>query len=62
MDPVESEPAGPRFTFRGTLGLIAAVGVVAVLLVWLPAYRVFFGISVVDRIGGGGRAISLAPI
>ena len=46
MAPRESEPGGSRFTFRGTLGLIAAVAIVAVLLVWLPAYRLFFGISV----------------
>ena len=46
MAPGEGEPGNSRFTFRGTLGLIAAVAIVAVLLVWLPAYRLFFGISV----------------
>jgi hypothetical protein len=32
--------------FPGRTGLIAAIAVVAVLLIGLPAYRVFFGISV----------------
>ena len=31
---------------KGTAGLIVAVAVVALLLVEFPAYRVFFGISV----------------
>ena len=55
MGPGESEPgAGSRFTFRGTLGLIAAVAIVAVLLVWLLAYRLFFGISVLIGMGVAG--------
>ncbi len=55
MGPGESEPGGgSRFTFRGTLGLIAAVAIVAVLLVWLPAYRLFFGISVLIGMGVAG--------
>jgi len=55
MGPGESEPgAGSRFTLRGTLGLIAAVAIVAVLLVWLPAYRLFFGISVLIGMGVAG--------
>jgi hypothetical protein len=33
--------------FPGSTGLVAAIAVVAVLLIGLPAYRVFFGISLV---------------
>jgi hypothetical protein len=33
--------------FPGRTGLVAAIAVVAVLLIGLPAYRVFFGISLV---------------
>ena len=55
MGPGESEPGGgSRFTFRGTLGLIAAVAIVAVLLVWLPASRLFFGISALIGMGVAG--------
>lgn len=54
MAPVESETGRPRFTFRGTAGLIAAVAVVALLLIWLPAYRLFFGISVLIGLGVAG--------
>lgn len=32
--------------FPGRTGLIAAIAVVAVLLIGLPAYRVFFAVSV----------------
>jgi hypothetical protein len=41
--------SGNRFSslFPGRSGLIAAVAVVAVLLIGLPAYRVFFLVSVV---------------
>jgi hypothetical protein len=42
------EPSGePRsqFSLKGKTGLIAAVAIVAVLLIGLPAYRVFFGVS-----------------
>ena len=42
----DREPSGGRFSLRGKTGLIAAVAVVAVLLIGLPAYRIFFGISV----------------
>ena len=35
----------PR-SFRGSAGLIVAIAVVAVLLIALPAYRLFFLISV----------------
>jgi cytosine/uracil/thiamine/allantoin permease len=43
--PSEIEPA-PRFSLKGKLGLIVAVAVVVILLVALPAYRIFFAISV----------------
>jgi uncharacterized membrane protein len=49
-----SQPSGSRFTFRGTTGLITAVAVVAVLLVWLPGYRLFFAISVLIGLGVAG--------
>jgi hypothetical protein len=41
--------AGNRLAsmFPGRAGLIAAIAVVAVLLIGLPAYRVFFLVSVV---------------
>jgi uncharacterized membrane protein len=54
MTPEGADSGGSRFTFRGTLGLIAAVTIVAVLLVWLPAYRLFFGISLLIGIGVAG--------
>jgi hypothetical protein len=40
-----SQPAAPRHYFRGTAGLLVAVSVVLILLIWLPAYRWFFLIS-----------------
>jgi uncharacterized membrane protein YesL len=36
---------GPRFSLKGSAALIVALGTIAVLLVMLPAYRIFFGIS-----------------
>jgi len=41
MDPESQE----RSYFRGAAGLIAVLAVVAVLLLWLPAYRWFLLIS-----------------
>ncbi|MBZ5721999.1 MAG: hypothetical protein LAO03_16630 [Acidobacteriia bacterium] len=35
----------PRISFRGSASLIVAVAVVCILLIWLPAYRWFFLIS-----------------
>jgi hypothetical protein len=35
-----------RIPVRGTAALITAVLVVASTLIWLPAYRIFLGISV----------------
>ena len=45
MEP-NPQPAEPKNYFRGATGLIAAVAVVLILLIWLPAYRWFFLISV----------------
>jgi hypothetical protein len=42
------EPSGaPRsqFSLKGKSGLIAAVAIVAVPLIGLPAYRIFFAVS-----------------
>lgn len=39
-------PEEPRRLIRGAAGLIVAVSVVLLLLLWLPAYRWFFLISV----------------
>jgi hypothetical protein len=36
------EPSSP---LRGKLSLIVAVGVVAIVLIFLPAYRIFFAVS-----------------
>ena len=35
----------PRFGLKGRTGLLVAVLVVVILLIWLPAYRWFFLIS-----------------
>ena len=40
------EPTSSKTSFKGPAGLVIAVGVVAALLVALPAYRWFFLISV----------------
>lgn len=39
-------PNQPRRWLRSSAGLVVAVAVVALLLIWLPAYRWFFLISV----------------
>jgi hypothetical protein len=44
MEP-DFKPAQPKPSFSGATGLIVAVGVVAILLIALPAYRWFFLIS-----------------
>jgi uncharacterized RDD family membrane protein YckC len=47
-----------RFSLRGSAGLIVAVAVVAVLLIALPAYRLFFVISVlIGLVIAGGLAL-----
>ncbi len=45
MEP-NPQPAEPKSHFRSAAGLIVAVAVVLILLIWLPAYRWFFLISV----------------
>jgi hypothetical protein len=54
------EPTSPsRFSFslKGSAGLIVAVLVVAILLIALPAYRLFFMISVlIGLVIAGGLA------
>ena len=45
MQPQDREPRG-GISFKGTAGLVIAVGVVVLLLIALPAYRLFFVISV----------------
>jgi fatty acid desaturase len=44
MEPESLSRSG--FSMKGSAALIVAILVVAVLLVALPAYRLFFGISV----------------
>ena len=40
------EPARFQFGVKGSAGLVVAIAVVAILLIALPAYRMFFLISV----------------
>lgn len=40
------QPPLSRWSIRGKTGLIVAIAVVLILLIWLPAYRWFFLISV----------------
>jgi hypothetical protein len=53
---MEENNPRPRFgiSFRGTTGLVAAVAVVAVLLIGLPAYRLFFVASVLIGLAVAG--------
>jgi fatty acid desaturase len=51
----ESEEPGRRFSFQGALSLIAAALAVVVFLIWVPATRWFFVISVV--LGCGVAAV-----
>jgi peptidoglycan biosynthesis protein MviN/MurJ (putative lipid II flippase) len=44
MKPDADSPE-PRLSFRGSASVVVAVAVVAILLIWLPAYRLFFVIS-----------------
>jgi hypothetical protein len=43
-----------RIGMRGTTSLFIAVAVVAAVLIFFPAYRVFFGISVLIGIAVAG--------
>jgi len=59
--------SGSRFGFglKGSAGLIVAIAVVAILLIALPAYRLFFLISVfIGLVIAGGLAVwhKLHPI
>jgi uncharacterized membrane protein YqjE len=49
MEP-NPEPGGSRRFLHGAVGLVVAIGVVAILLIMLPTYRWFFLISL--AIGG----------
>jgi hypothetical protein len=54
-----------RFSLRGSAGLAVTVGVVAILLILLPAYRWFFLVSVLIGLviaGGLGLWHRLRPI
>ena len=44
MEPTPE--SGPSHFLRSSAGLIVAVAVVVILLIWLPGYRWFFLISV----------------
>jgi len=60
--PLQSEP---KHFLRGAAGLVIAVGVVAVLLIALPAYRWFFLISLgIGLVVAGGLFLwhKLKPI
>ena len=49
MEPESGSGSGfrlTRFSLKGSAGLLVAAGVVAILLIMLPAYRWFFLISV----------------
>jgi hypothetical protein len=35
-----------RIPIRGTAALITALVIIAITLIWLPAYRIFFAISI----------------
>jgi hypothetical protein len=50
-----TEPEVPRSYLRGGTSLIAVAAVILILLIWLPAYRWFFLISL--GIGGIVAAI-----
>lgn len=45
MPPLDREPR-TGIAFKGSAGLVIAIAVVVILLVALPAYRLFFVISV----------------
>ena len=56
MEPESGNRSG--FSLRGSAALIVAVAVVAILLIALPAYRLFFLISVlIGLVIAGGLAV-----
>ena len=55
---MEPESGSSGLSLRGSAGLIVAVAVVAILLIALPAYRLFFLISVlIGLVIAGGLAV-----
>jgi len=56
MEPAPGGRSG--LSLKGSAGLVIAVGVVAILLITLPGYRLFFGISVlIGLVIAGGLAL-----
>jgi hypothetical protein len=56
MEPEPGRRSG--ISLRGSAGLVVAVAVVAILLIALPAYRLFFLISVlIGLVIAGGLAV-----
>ncbi len=56
MEPESGGRSG--FTLKGSAGLIVAIAVVAILLIALPAYRLFFLISVlIGLVIAGGLSL-----
>jgi hypothetical protein len=65
MERDPSDPSSGMSFLRGKTGLIAAIAIVVVLLIGLPAYRWFFLISVlIGLVIAGGLALwhRLKPI
>jgi len=63
MEPESGRRSG--FSLRGSVGLVVGVAVVAILLIALPAYRLFFLISVlIGLVIAGGLTLwhRLRPI
>jgi uncharacterized membrane protein YesL len=63
MQPASGGRTG--LSLKGSTGLVIAVAVVAILLITLPGYRLFFGISVlIGLVIAGGLALwhKLHPI
>jgi uncharacterized RDD family membrane protein YckC len=60
MEPESGSRSGlsPRFSLRGSAGLVVAITVVAILLIALPAYRWFFLLSfLIGLLIAGGLTI-----
>jgi hypothetical protein len=53
---------GARLSLKGSMGLIVAIVVVAILLIWLPAYRLFSLVSVLIWHWGSGNSVLLAQV
>lgn len=48
--PDEQQPE-PQRSFKGVLGLLVALGVIAILLILVPGYRWFFLVSAAVGVG-----------